>query len=353
MIEILKLILPYIQGLWTLPWILIGFGVTLVLSQFINKHKIDNTMKTIGLILLYCFVPVLLFKIFLNQDFGAQELEFAAVSGVIIFFMYLIAYGFSWFKAETRGLTGASRKRFIKTVVTNQGRSAAFIGGALLTSPWSVEAAIFIALVGVALFAIIPYILSYMHKKEAHRSDESIHALPWYLHLYPWYLILFVIAAVVLHGTTGIRVDHLGDPGVVLDFYAALTIPAALYYVGAGIHPRDFDISEMKKLFSRTPVTEDITDHWPWVRTIFFLTAVVTPVVISLVFIPLFILKVIPPSWFAVVVINAILPITSTNMFLIPYGIDKKTTAHAVTWTTLVCVPVVVVLIYVFTIFFP
>ena len=68
---------------------------------------------------------------------------------------------------------------------------------------WFVEAAIFIALVGIALFAVIPYILAHMHKKESSKSDEHIHALPWYLRLYPWYLILFVIAAVGLHGTTG------------------------------------------------------------------------------------------------------------------------------------------------------
>jgi len=35
-------------------------------------------------------------------------------------------------------------------------------------------------------------------------------------------------------------------------------------------------------------------------------------------------------------------------MFLIPYGIDKKSTAHAVAWTTLVCVPIVVALITIF-----
>jgi len=38
-------------------------------------------------------------------------------------------------------------------------------------------------------------------------------------------------------------------------------------------------------------------------------------------------------------------------MFLIPYGIDKKSTAHVVTWTTLVCVPIVVALIAGFEIF--
>ena len=47
-----------------------------------------------------------------------------------------------------------------------------FIGGALLTetSPWRVEAAIFIALSGVVIFAIIPYLLSYMHPNNFPRT---------------------------------------------------------------------------------------------------------------------------------------------------------------------------------------
>ena len=60
----------------------------------------------------------------------------------------------------------------------------------------------------------------------------------------------------------------------------------------------------------------------------------------------------IPASWFAVITINSILPITSTNIFLLPYGIDRKSTVHAVTWTTLVCVPIVVGLIMFFGIYF-
>jgi hypothetical protein len=38
-------------------------------------------------------------------------------------------------------------------------------------------------------------------------------------------------------------------------------------------------------------------------------------------------------------------------MFFIPYGIDRKSTAHAVTWTTIVCVPIVVLLITIFGIY--
>jgi hypothetical protein len=348
MIDILKDILPYISGLYTLPWILVGFIVTILLSRFINKQKIDTAMKKIGLILLYFFVPVLLFRIFLDRDFGTNEIKFAIVSCIVIFFMYILAYVFSRYKAEKLNLKENSKQEFIKTVLTNQGRSAAFIGGALLASPWFVEAAIFIALVGVALFAVIPGLLSYMHKKETKKSNENIHVLPWYLKLYPWYLITFAIAAIAIHSTTGVKMASFGDIGTIITFYSAITIPAALYYVGAGIHPNDLKMSEMKKLFSLNHDKKS-KDHWPWIRNIFILTVVITPLIISVIFGLLYVFGLITSAWLAVIVINSILPITSTNMFLVPYGINKKVTALSVTWTTIVCVPIVVLLITLFS----
>ncbi|RLF29954.1 MAG: hypothetical protein DRN05_00475 [Thermoplasmata archaeon] len=351
MIETIEYILPYIKGLWTLPWILVGFIITIILSHFIDEKKVDGFMKKIGIILLYFFVPLLLFRIFLNQDFGKNELEFVAVTTAVLFFMYITAYVFAYIKANKMELEGSTRQHFIKTVFTNQGRSSAFIGGALLASPWKVEAAIFISLVGIALFAVIPYILSYMHKKEADRNAHLNTTLPWYLKLYPWYLILFVITAVVIHGTTGITINSLGETGIILDLYTSLTIPAALYYVGSSIHPHDFRIKEMRKIFSLKNSKQESKEHWTWVKNIFILTVIITPLLISIIFILLLILNIIPKSWFAVIIINSFLPITSTNMFLVPYGIDKKSTAHAVTWTTIVCVPIIVFLIYIFTIY--
>ncbi len=352
MIELIKDIIPYISGLWTLPWILIGFIITITLSKFIAEERLTKIMKKIGLILLYFFVPVLLFRIFLNQNFEQQQLEFTLVTSIVLFFMYLLAYLFARYTAKKRQYTSKNRRQFIKTVLTNQGRSSAFIGGALLASPWFVEAAIFIALVGIVLFAIIPYILSVMHKHESRNTDEPVHALPWYLKLYPWYLISFVIAAILLHNTTGFTFSDLGDLGVVLKFYTALTIPAALYYVGSGIHPHDFKLSEMKKLFT-LHYTSKQKDHWPWTRNIFFLTVILTPVLTTISFGLLLIMELIPNAWFTVIVINSFLPITSTNMFLVPYGIDKKVTALSVTWTTVVCVPIIVCLIYIFTLYLP
>jgi hypothetical protein len=355
MIEFLKAILPYISGLWTLPWILVGFIVTLLLSRLINEQKIDLTMKKIGLILLFVFIPLLIFRIFLTVDFSTRELEFTIITIFVIFFMYLVAYVYSLRGSTALGLKSKDKRTFIKTVLTNQGRSAAFIGGAMLAHPdpeWKIAAGIYISLVGVALFAIIPYILSHMHKKEPKKGDNiQIKALPWYLKLYPWYLISFVIAALLLHGPANITVDWNSSAGVVFTFFTAITIPAALYYVGAGIHPHDLKINEMKKLFSLKHDKKS-DDHWPWVRSIFFLTVIVTPLLIA-IFLTLFLVfNLIPKQWFAVIVINSILPITSTNMFLVPYGIDKKVTALSVTWTTVVCVPIAVLLISVFSIYF-
>jgi hypothetical protein len=354
MIDILKDILTYISGLYTLPWILVGFVVTIILAKVTGREKIDKIMKKIGLILLYFFIPVLAFRIFLNTDFGQKQIEFSIVVSVIVFFMYLLAFVFARYKANSWNLKGSKKSLFIKTVLTNQGRSSAFIGGALLASPWKVEAAIYIALVGVALFFVIPYILSFVHKKEIKDSKkvEHVKALPWFLKLYPWYLLAWVIAAVYIHATTGITTKDFGhDLEILVMFYSAITIPAALYYVGAGIHASDLKKSELKKLFNLDKSNET-GDHWTWVRGIFILTAIITPVLTTLVFAPLFVFGLISSAWFAVIIINSVLPISSTNMFLLPYGIDKKSTAHSVTWTTIVCVPIVVLLIAVFGIFF-
>jgi len=350
MIDILNDILPYISGLYTLPWILVGFIITIILSKKIKREKIDRIMKKIGLILLYFFIPLLVFRIFLNTDFGQKQIEFAIVVLIIIFFMYFLAFIYARYIADKYKFTKTKKRLFFKTVLTNQGRSSAFIGGALLASPWKVEAAIYIALVGIALFAIIPAILSYMHKKETKKIEksENIKSLPWFLKLYPWYLITFVISAVAIHATTGITTKNLGpDLETLLIFYTAVTIPAALYYVGAGIHPKDLKITELKKLIG-IDRNKKPGDHWSWVRNIFVLTVILTPILTAFIFFPLYLANLISNSWFAVIIINSILPITSTNMFLIPYGIDKRSTAHSVTWTTIVCVPIVVLLITLF-----
>ncbi len=351
MFEIIDEILPYISGMWTLPWILIGFLLTILFSKIIDRVKIDALMKKIGLILLYFFVPVLLFRIFLGMDLGFEQLELVCLIFGTLLIMYLLAYYYARYNASKLGLKGKTRSHYIKTVLTNQGRSSAFIGSAMLAIPaFRVPAGLYMSLVGIVLFAIIPYILSHMHRRETKASNDISHVLPWFLRLYPWYLLVFVILGIILHNNMSVNIADLGDIGRVLKFYSAITIPAALYYVGAGIHPSDLKKDELKKLLGLNTAIRG-GDLWIWVRHIFLLTVVFTPIVITTISTVLYILGFIPLSWLGVTIINSVLPITSTNMFLVPYGIDKKTTALVVTWTTIICVPLVVLLIYFFSLY--
>jgi predicted permease len=346
MLYILEDILTYISGFYTLPWILIGFIVTILIARVTGREKIDNIMKKIGLILLYFFIPLLIFRVFLDL-FEESQIIFVIIVFAVIFLMYILAYFYGKYAIKKQDLKGEKKSLFLKTILTNQGRSSAFIG-MMMMEYWPVAAGIMIALVGIVLFAIIPYILSHMHKKELKsKENKTIKALPWYLRLYPWYLISFVIVAIVINITTGVTIRGSGDLGVIIIFISALTIPAALYYVGACIHPSDLKKSELKKLIGFDKKLKK-SEHWPWVRKIFILTVIITPIVITIIFLPLLILNLVPQDWFAVIIINSFLPITSTNMFLLPYGIDKKSTAHSITWTTIVCVPIVVLLIIVF-----
>ncbi|MEM0493603.1 MAG: hypothetical protein QXS02_06605 [Candidatus Thermoplasmatota archaeon] len=347
-----KGIIPYISGLYTLPWILVGFIVTAILERFIDRQIIDKTMRRIGLVLLYFFIPVLIFRIFLNTTFGMNEMLLVIIIICIITSMYLIAYLYARYTVKSYGYDVFKMSCYIKTMLTNQGRSSAFIGSMMLAvSEFRIPAAMFMAFVGIGLFAVIPYILSYMHKKKEGASntcDGGLSVFPWYLRLYPWYLLSFVFMGILVHALTGFTSKDLGyEVDVVLKLYTSITIPAALYYVGAGIHPSDFKVSEMKKLIGISRDEGD--DHWLWVRRIFILTVFITPVILVSFFFFLFYFGLIPLSWFAVITINIFLPVTSTNMFLVPYGIDKKVTAHIVTWTTLICVPVVVGLIILFS----
>lgn len=347
MIEVIRSIIPYISGLYTLPWIFVGFIVTNLLAFVWNPDRLDVVMKRIGLIILYCFVPILIFRIFLDTVMGISELRFLILSTVCIAMMYAVAWIYSIYQIRRQALGTDKAALYMKTIVTNQGRSSAFVGGAMLAIPgWTVDAAIFMAMVGIMLFAVMPYILAHMSLK-ARTELEFKKVLPWFLRLYPWYFIAFVVAAVILQKTTGISSSVLGDFGVVLRFYAALTIPAALYYVGSGIHLRDLKLLELQKLLG--VVEDEGIEHWAWVRQIFRLTSIYTPLLFTVVFGILLYLKLIPGAWFAVIILNTVLPITGTNMFLVPYGLDKRATAHSVTWSTIINVPLVVILIEVFS----
>jgi len=347
MIEFLETVTNYISGLYTLPWILIGFVMTIFLSHICGDKKVDRVMRKIGLVLLYIFVPLLLFRIFLSFDLHESEIAFAILCFVVLSLMYVLAYLFAKVKINKLKIKQNERNDFIKTILTNQGRSSAFVGGAMLAIPeWRVMAAIYMSIGAIFLFAIIPYILSYLHKKD-HKKSVKITTLPWYLKIFPWYLLIFAFAGIILHGAKGLTVNSLGtDFGIFFTFFTQLTIPAALYYVGAGIHPHDLKINELKKMFSSKK--DKIKDHWSWTRNVFFLTVIITPILTVIFFVIFLSVGLIPSPWFSVITINSIMPITSTNMFLIPYGINKKVTALSVTWTTIICVPIVVIFITVF-----
>jgi len=352
MLEFLDTAIDYISGLNTLPWIIVGFILTIVFSKLLGEERLNKIMKQNTLILLFIFVPLLLFRILLNVNIGLNELLFTVACFIIISLMYMLAYFYANYKSNKIGLKEEKKWNYIKTVLTNQGRSSAFVGGMMLIIPeWQVQVIIYMIVGALFLFAIIPLILSILHKKEmkSSKSDEEIKALPWYLKIFPLYLFGFALTAIILNLFTGVNTQEPTDFNRFFNYFTQITIPAALYFVGAGIHPKDLKIDEIKKLFS---IKAKIKDHWLWIRNIFYLTVIITPFLTIAFILPVFYLGLIPSAWFAVIIINSFLPITSTNMFLIAYGIDKKVTALSVTWTTIVCVPIVVFLIAVFSIYF-
>ncbi|MEM2715516.1 MAG: hypothetical protein QW762_02260 [Candidatus Thermoplasmatota archaeon] len=317
--KIIEKILPYMSGLYTLIWIPIGLLMNILFSRIYGEEKVEKKMKKFGLLLLFIFVPILVFKNFFNVNFGREEIDFIFVSIIFMFFLYLIAYFFALSKGKNE----------LKTIVVNQGRSSAFIGGALLSiEKIAIYAAIYMSLLGIYLFAIIPYFLS---------RRKGKNPLPFYLKIYPWYLLVFPFSAVILHSYTGLTTKTM-QYGIAIDFLASLTIISGLYYVGASIKLKDLKISEMKKIFFKG------NDDFEIVGKILFLTLFLTPLISFLILLPFIAFKIFPFEWFIVLLINSILPITSTNIFLTPYGINKKVTALAVTWSTIFSIPLFIIL---------
>jgi hypothetical protein len=319
-----------------------------VLSRVFGAGRIKTVMQKISLVLLFVFIPILLFKLFLNIDFRGEELDFAMVACGAMALSYIIAYLFGLRRAPRLAITKQEQVHFIKTVVVNQGRSAAFFGSAILAfSELKIFAAIYITLVGIFLFAIVPYALSALHHQEASHPQSQKSPLPRFLRIFPWYLLIFPVSATLIHHQLDLTTGS-SEWGVILDFLAAVTIPAALYYVGSSIKVADLHLNELRQLFSSSTHRRELQK----VREILLLTMVVTPAVVIVLFGVLLLMQVIVPEWFAVIFLNAILPVTSTNMFLIPYGIDGKVTALAITWTTIISLPVFVVLLSVISQYF-
>lgn len=307
-----------------------------------GERRVAAAVKKVGLVLLFAFIPVLLFKLFLNINFRAKELDFAVLALAVMAFLYLVAYLYGRRQAPRFTDDGGERLHFMKTTIVNQGRSAAFFGSAILAiEELRIPAAIYITLLGIYLFAIVPYILAHLHGREA-AASETKNPLPRFLRIFPWYLAAFPVAAIVIHAQTGVTTSTY-EWGVLLEFAAAITIPAALYYVGSSIKLSDVTPEKLRQLFCGH------TGELAKVRMLLLLTMVITPVIVAALFGSLWLLGLIPATWLAVLLLNAVLPITSTNMFLVPYGINEKVTALAVTWSTLFSLPLFVVLLYVMT----
>jgi hypothetical protein len=281
----------------------------------------------------------------LNIDFKEEQIDFTILSCMVMAFLYIIAYLFAIKKSKKIPENG-KETQFIKTVIVNQGRGAAFVGSAMLAiEEIRVSAAIYITLLGIFLFALIPYVLSLLHKKGIKGNVKEQNSLPLHIRVFPWYLLIFPISAIIIHSYTGITTtDSSHNWDRILNLLAAITIPAALYYVGSGIRMKDLSKTELKKLFFGKE-----NGYLTWVREIIFLTLVITPVIVAVIFGILLIIHIIPYQWFVVLILNAILPISSTNMFLVPYGINKKVTALSVTWTTVFSIPFFVLLLYIFS----
>lgn len=326
----------------------IGFIANILLSNTFGEERINNLMKKIGVVLLFIFIPLLVFKLFLNIDFKEEQIDFTILSCIVMAFLYIIAYLYAIKKSKKIRENGRETQ-FIKTVIVNQGRGAAFVGSAMLAiEEIRVSAAIYITLLGIFLFALIPYVLSLLHKKEIKGNVEEQSPLPLHIRVFPWYLLIFPISAVIIHSYTGITTTDSSDNWErILNLLAAITIPAALYYVGSGIRVKDLSKTELKKLFFGKD-----NGYLTWVREIIFLTLFITPVIVAIIFGTLLIINLIPLQWFVVLILNAILPISSTHMFLVPYGINKKVTALSITWTTVFSIPIFVLLLYVFSFLF-
>lgn len=352
MINIINELMPFFTGLWTLPWILIGYIFTNIFSKIFGSEKVDFIMKKIGLILLFIFIPLLLFRIFLDVDFNINEIIFSFFCFFIIAFTYIITYLYAKNLLKKYKFNLNDKNVLIKTFLTNQGRSSAFVGGAMLAiSDWQIPAAIYMSIGAIFLFALIPYLLLFMHKKENDIiNSKKIDALPWYLKIFPWYLLIFAFTSIVVHKASGIYLSDLNEFGIIFKFITALTIPAALYYVGAGISSNDLKKSEIRKLFDFK--NKKTINHWIWIRQILFLTIFLIPIITIIICVILLFSKLIPNEWIIVIIINSFLPITSTNMFLIPYGLNKKVTALSISWSTIICVPIVILLITNFRAFF-
>ncbi len=194
MIALLQSIIPKISGLYTLPWIVVGFIVTNLLAYYHTQDKVNLYLRKVALVLLYVFVPLLVFRIFLDTGIGLYELEFVSIVISSITFMYLLALALCPVSNPTPKPCWREKIKLPENCDhQNQGRLCFcgwnYVSGAKLGS----FGGDFYGSLRYCPICNNPIHLHVMHDRE-HKERDRLITLPWFLRVYPYYFILYVVA---------------------------------------------------------------------------------------------------------------------------------------------------------------
>ncbi|KAL0213218.1 hypothetical protein RCL1_006844 [Eukaryota sp. TZLM3-RCL] len=432
------IIIKYLSGLYALPWLVFGFFINLALTKCCSIDKIRRFMKVFGNVLLYFLIPLLIFRLFLSVDFDAYAVIFSVISALTIGSMYLISYLYAYYTSKSLKMARKEAEEYIKSVFTNQG---ALLG----IEEWSFYAAIYLAIFGIFLFVLTPFVLSKITSKvtetdpeegvkemnlirsipldspennnsistsstqetledvkhcgDSTREQEDLidntdvgvelneqggisveekcegssivemkipevtevavpvevpssqPALPLGLRIFPAVLMVTIISSIVLRRLTGTSFSAWGNIGSFLHFLSALTVPFGLYFAGAGIKTRDLSWSNLVLYLWPSKLTTQNRSEIQSILIIrgsLFTTLVLCPLIIGLIFFSLQVFGVASSAWFCVMFLNSLLPITSTNVFLVDYGLSLSGVSISVSMSTIIAVPLVFSLIPVF-----
>ncbi|KAL0213036.1 hypothetical protein RCL1_006662 [Eukaryota sp. TZLM3-RCL] len=176
-------------------------------------------------------------------------------------------------------------------------------------------------------------------------------ALPLGLRIFPAVLMVTIISSIVLRRLTGTSFSAWGNIGSFLHFLSALTVPFGLYFAGAGIKTRDLSWSNLVLYLWPSKLTTQNRSEIQSILIIrgsLFTTLVLCPLIIGLIFFLLQVFGVASSAWFCVMFLNSLLPITSTNVFLVDYGLSLSGVSISVSMSTIIAVPLVFSLIPVF-----
>ncbi|KAL0249570.1 hypothetical protein GEMRC1_004800 [Eukaryota sp. GEM-RC1] len=172
--------------------------------------------------------------------------------------------------------------------------------------------------------------------------------LPLFLQLFPFLLIVVIVVSITLKKTIDFSLKDLGLFGDVIHLLSAFCVPFGLYYAGAGVKAEDLKFSKLSKTIVKPKIAEDDELSLQATRYTLFLNFLISPIIVFIIFGSLLLFGLIPSSWFCVMFINAILPVTATNIFLLDFGLDKMSTVFSISTSTIISVPMVLVLIPLF-----